>query len=242
MRIAIAGVGLIGGSIARAAHAAGHEVIGVDRAPVLRRARRVLTGTARLADLGRVDLLVLAAPPLANLRMLEELAGTELVITDVTSVKQPVVRAARRIRNFVGGHPMAGREKGGFEASDPRLFRNRPWILTPTARTPRPALRRVEQLVGICGARTVRMTPAAHDRAVAALSHLPQVVAWALDGAPDAAVPRAIAGSGWRDTTRLAGSPRELWREILALNAPEVRRVLRRFERSLARVRREMDV
>jgi prephenate dehydrogenase len=241
--VAVVGLGLIGGSLARALTQAGYGVVGVDRDSVRRRATRAgavacTTGTVEAA--AGVDVVVLAAPPEANLRLLGRLARVarpDLAVTDVGSVKKPIVDEARRlgVAGFVGGHPMAGTEGAGFPASTPDLFRGRPWILSP-ARDPR-ASRRVRALVRAVGARPVEMEPAAHDRAVAFLSHVPQLVAWALAAAArgDDVASRwlSLAGPGFLDMTRLARSPRGLWREILAQNDREVGRALAAFLREV---------
>jgi prephenate dehydrogenase len=243
--IAIVGLGLIGGSLARALTRAGYGVIGVDRESVRRRAVRAgaVAGTAGTVEAAaRMDVIVLAAPPEANLRLLGRLARVArpgLAITDVGSVKRPIVEEARRLGldGFVGGHPMAGTEGAGFLASSPDLFLRRPWALTPARDAA--AARRVRSLVLAVGARPVEVEPAAHDRAVAFLSHLPQVVAWALAGAAasDEVAARwlSLAGPGFHDMTRLARSPRALWREILGQNDREVSRALVAFVRELRR-------
>jgi prephenate dehydrogenase len=235
----VAGLGLIGGSLALALRRAGHQVIGVDRAAVLRRARAAgaLTGTARTVSgaATAADLVVLAAPPDVNLRLLEELAvgAPEARVTDVTSVKQPIVRLARRLRlrGFVGGHPMAGREQGGFGGADAQLFQGRPWILTPERTTDPAAVRAAERLARAVGARVVHRKAAEHDRAVARVSHLPQLVAWALADA--AAGHQDLAGPAYREMTRLAASPPGLWAQILDQNAAEVEAAVRAFVRAL---------
>lgn len=245
--VAVVGLGLIGGSLACDLTRAGYRVIGIDRPSIRRRARArgyVATTRASLtAALRTADLVVLAVPPRASLELLREAARASrasgrpgLVITDVVSVKQPIVRLAERLglRGFVGGHPMAGRERGGLAAARAGLFQGRAWALTPTTRTRRRALRAVRALVRAVGARPVTLDAAAHDRSVAVLSHLPQLVAWALAAAARArGVDARLAGPAWREMTRLARSPRALWREILAANAREVRRARNVFERSL---------
>jgi prephenate dehydrogenase len=244
-RVAVVGLGLIGGSLTRALSRAGYEVVGVDRPEVLRKARaaRVLAATAPRADaIEDVDLVFLAAPPRANRALLGQLAaaGSRAVISDLGSVKAPICREARRLglsSQFVGGHPMAGTERSGFGASSADLFRDHPWLLTPDGSSPR-ALRLVAAVVRATGARPVRLPPAEHDRAMAFLSHVPQIVAWALAAAagadPVGARRRDLAGPGFRDMTRLARSPRDLWREILAENRLEVRRALAALRRALA--------
>lgn len=235
--VAIVGLGLIGGSLARALTRAGWRVIGVDRPRVVRRARRAgaVAGTASLERASRVaEVFVLAAPPAGNRRLLRHLArlgGRDRVITDVGSVKVPICREARRLglRGFVGGHPMAGSERSGFGASSADLFSGRPWVLTPPRRDD-PAVRLVQALVRAAGARPVTLPAGVHDRIMAFLSHLPQLLAWALHDATrrDRVAGRHLdlAGPGFRDMTRLAASPRPLWREILQENRTAVTRAV----------------
>lgn len=244
-RIVVAGLGLVGGSLARALHEAGYVVVGVDRRATLARAGAagVLAAafTSFEAALDDARILVLAAPPRASLLLLRRLARlrpTSLVITDVTSIKRPMVAEARRLglRRFVGGHPVAGNEGRGFAASKADLFRGRAWVLTPEG-ADAAAVRAVRSLVRATGARPVAMRAEEHDRVLAFLSHLPQIAAWALSAAArgDRAARHwlALAGPGFRDMTRLARSPRGLWREILKGNRDEVARALAAFARAL---------
>ena len=240
--VAVVGLGLVGGSLARALSEAGWSVLGLDRARVLRRAKAAgAIGPFRIdlkAAAREADIIVLAAPPKANLGLLRELAalGTRGAITDVGSVKGPICREAARLGldTFVGGHPMAGNERSGFSASSPDLFRGRTWIVTGRSSS---SMRAVRSMVRAVGARAYAMNAEDHDRAMAFLSHVPQVVSWALLGcASRDAVARkhlAIAGPGFRDMTRLAASPRTLWREILKQNRPEVVRAIGKLARSL---------
>jgi prephenate dehydrogenase len=197
------------------------------------------------AALRGAQLVVLAAPPLATLELLDSLAGEwrdalagEAVVTDVASTKSVVAdRAAACSLRFVGGHPMAGREVTGIEGASADLFVGRPWVVTPTAGTAEEDVQRVEWLARASGASPVRLSPPAHDAAVAAISHLPLVMAAALveavaadatwhggaGGAP------ALAASGWRDTTRLAAGSPEMGAGILATNAAPVAARLRRL-------------
>ena len=246
--VAIVGLGLVGGSLARALSAAGYRVIGYDRPRVLRQARAAgaIAVAARSVPLAvaDADIVVLAASPRTNRRLLPQAAraaraGTTL--TDVGSVKRGICGDARRrgLTRFVGGHPMAGREASGFAASSPDLFHGRWWILTPEAGTAPSAVRAVRALVRAAGARPVVMPPAEHDRVVAFLSHVPQVVAWALVGAAQqdrvAAAHRDVAGPAFRDMTRLARSPKPLWREILRENRAEVDAALKSLVAQLRR-------
>jgi prephenate dehydrogenase len=246
--VAVVGLGLVGGSLARALTEAGYRVIGHDRPAVLRAASSagaIASAAPRLRDaVADADVVVLAASPRTNRRLLPEVARAArpgAVLTDVGSVKRGICADARRrrIARFVGGHPMAGRETSGFAASKPDLFRDRWWILTPDAGLAPAALRIVRGLVRAAGARPIVMTPAEHDRAVAFLSHVPQVLAWALLAAArsDRVASRrlAVAGPAFREMTRLAGSPRPLWREILRENRAEVRLALAALRAALRR-------
>jgi prephenate dehydrogenase len=242
VRLALLGLGLIGGSVARAAHAAGWHVAAwtpSGTGPRIARAEGaidVAAGTRREA-LADADLVVLAAPPVACLELLVALASAErdalrgdVVISDVASTKVLLVeRAAALGLRYVGGHPMAGRETSGFDAGSADLFRDRPWVMVPPAATDEAAVARVEELVRACGARPLRMTAAEHDAAVAAISHLPLVVAAALveavAGGPGDPVPpgwpaaAALAAGGWAGATRLALGQPAMGAGIAATNA-----------------------
>jgi prephenate dehydrogenase len=243
--VAIVGLGLVGGSLARALTRRGYRVTGIDWPLVVRRAlrmRAVTCGATRAEAAAASDVVVLAAPPATNLRLLRRLARVAapgLVLTDVSSVKREIVREAARLGldGFVGGHPMAGTEKRGLAASSADLFANATWWLVPAASAR--ANRAVRRLVRDAGARPLTTDALSHDRAMAFLSHAPQVVAWALrDAARSDAVARRHlrhAGPGFRGMTRLARSPRGLWQDILGANRAELRRALAALARALAR-------
>jgi prephenate dehydrogenase len=244
MRVAIIGLGQIGGSVGRALIAAGDgwHVAGWTRSADARRAAASdgLQIASSIDDACRdADLVVLAAPPLACLDLLDALAGplraslgADAVITDVTSTKVALAgRAATTGLRFVGGHPMAGREATGYAASDPTLFAGRPWVVTPPEPADAEAEERVAQVATACGAEVIRLDPATHDAAVAAISHLPLVVATALVEAiaagPDWPLERRLAAGGWAGMTRLARGDVEMGTGILATNAPAVAARLR---------------
>jgi prephenate dehydrogenase len=243
--VAIVGLGLVGGSLARALTRQGYEVTGIDWPLVVRRAlatRAITRAATRAEAAAHSDVVVLAAPPATNLRLLRRLARVappQLVLTDVSSVKGDIVREAARLglRGFVGGHPMAGTEKRGFAASSAGLFQGATWWLVPSRSAS--ANRGVRALVRDAGACPVTTDAASHDRVMAFLSHVPQVVAWALleTARADPVARRQLgrAGPGFRDMTRLARSPRALWQDILAANRLEVRRALSALARSLER-------
>jgi prephenate dehydrogenase len=251
-RAAIVGVGLIGGSLALAARAAGliGEVVGLGRSAanldVARQRGIIDRAVQEPAAIGPVDLVVLAVPVRSTARMAAALLphlrpGT--VVTDVGSVKGEVVAQCEAAlpadRPFVGGHPIAGSERAGAAAAHAGLFRGAPCVLTPTARTDATALAAVRALWEGVGARVSEMTPAAHDRALAWVSHLPHVVAYALVGALAGADGQlaALAGGSWRDATRVAASPAELWRDIFLANREAVLAATDAFGAEVARLR-----
>jgi prephenate dehydrogenase len=250
MRIAMLGLGLIGGSVVRAlrdpqGRAGTGEWSIVAWTPYGRGPAAALDDGVidRVADspeaaIDGADLIVLAGPAPDCLEQLDELAGPwrrllapDAVITDVASTKEAIVlRATALGLRFVGGHPMAGRETSGYESSGADLFVDRPWVVVPTSDTA--AVERVEHLAMACGARPVRLGAAAHDRAVAGVSHLPLIIAAALveavagdgSGGPSGDWPMAaeLAASGWRDMTRLARGDVTMGTGIIATNAPAI--------------------
>jgi prephenate dehydrogenase len=235
--LGIAGVGLIGGSIALRARAAGATVIGFDRDPNALRdalAAGALDATAPdLATLAaRCTVVAIALPvdaTVAALAATPELAGPELVF-DVASVKAPAVAAARGIERFVASHPLAGREVGGFAAAEATLFEGRTWAIVPARDAAAQA--RLEALVAGLGARPLAIGAADHDRLVAVSSHLPQLLSVALGarlaaaGARDARV-YDLCGPGMASMLRLARSDAALWGPIAQANASPLAEALR---------------
>jgi prephenate dehydrogenase len=252
-RVTIAGVGLIGGSLALAARAAGWmgEIVGLARNP------RTLAEAQRrgIIDRGSLDpqeaardaeLLVLAVPVRAIATVARQCLpalGPSCIVTDVGSVKAPIVAALGPLlsppRAFVGGHPIAGTDEQGPEAADPGLFRDQLCILTPDSGTDAAATESIEQLWRAVGMRVERLAPKRHDEILAAVSHLPHVLAFALVNAVTAAgIDLARYGGGsLRDATRVASSSVEMWRDILIANAPAIDIVLSRFDHEIARLR-----
>lgn len=227
--LGIAGIGLIGGSIALRAHAAGATVIGYDRDPAALAAAMAagaLDATAPdLATLAeRSTIVALALPVEATidaLRTTPALDRPELVF-DVASVKVPVVAAARERAHFVASHPLAGRETGGFGAADATLFEQRTWAVAPAGDAVAQA--RLEAFVTALGARPLVIAADAHDRLVAISSHLPQVLSVLLGaqlaaaGETDARV-YDLCGPGMQSMLRLARSDADLWAPIAQANA-----------------------
>lgn len=246
--VAIIGVGLIGGSFALALRRAGFRgrIIGVSSAPVVAAAldRGVVDEALPLAEAAaRADLVYLAQPIgriLDTLRRLDPVIREDALVTDAGSTKREIVATAsmhlRRCR-FLGGHPMAGKETRGIEEADAALFEGRTYVLTPQVPTDLdPDF--VEWIARI-GAVPVILDPAEHDRVVALTSHLPQLASTAIAAtvAEKAGDRLEVSGPGLLDTTRLAMSSYDLWRDILATNAPEIERALNAYIGELEHIR-----
>ena len=234
-RLAIVGVGLIGGSIALAVRERwpAVRIAGLDRQAILAHALgsgAIDRAAAGLADIADADLVVLAAPVRQNVELLGQLAAQvngSAVITDVGGTKRDIVRAAGALSTavFVGGHPIGGAERGGFGFARPDLFRGRPWIFTPGPAVPADVLDRLFRFAQGTGARPSTLGAAEHDHLMAFLSHLPQLAASALMevvGRAAGADGLRLSGRGLVDTTRLASSPASVWGEICASNADEI--------------------
>ncbi len=233
-RIGIIGIGLIGGSVARAARAADPAVsivgLDVDDVAVAAVAAGVIDRAVDLDTLAQCDLIVLAAPVSANLAWMDRLAarGTSAVVTDVGGTKRQMnakaTELAERLR-FVGGHPMAGSERSGFQASDAALFRDRKWFVVPPPRMHDHVVTQLQSWIGAFGAQPTVVDAETHDRVMAAVSALPQVVVSALMAVVGERVDvegLAMSGPGLRDTTRLAGSAATWMTDGLAHNSREV--------------------
>ena len=252
--VVLAGVGLLGGSIGLGLHQRflARRVIGLDPDPVALEAARGLgvIDSARLEPgpwLAEADLVVLATPVRSLERLARELAPhlrEDAIVTDVGSVKAPLVRALTDLR-FVGGHPMAGSERDGVLNADAALLENAVWVLTPDHSTDAAALTMVSELVRGLGARPIEVPPELHDRLVATVSHLPYLAAVALTKAVGEADERdllaLLAAGGFRDLTRVAsGSPR-MSRDMVVANGAAVRDALRDFSRQLEAVAALLD-
>jgi prephenate dehydrogenase len=249
-RVRVVGTGLLGTSVGLALRARGVDVTLYDPSPTAAALARDL-GAGRLSsgEDDDPDLVVVAAPPdvVGDVVVHELAAYPRAVVTDVASVKAAPLATVRSaggdLRRYVGGHPMAGRERSGAVAARGDLFTGRPWVLAPTTESDPAAVRRVRELAESVGAVVSLMEARVHDEAVAVVSHLPQVaaslVAARLRDVPEAAV--ALAGQGVRDVTRIAASDPVLWTQILAGNAAAVRHVLRLAQDDLARLIASLD-
>ncbi|MDW5325653.1 prephenate dehydrogenase [Plantactinospora sp. KLBMP9567] len=245
MDVAVIGLGLIGGSVLRALASTGHAVLGYDADPATRATARTAAAQAPPAARWQVartvrdavagaDLVVIAVPLPAVAGVLDELSGAGYtgLVTDVTSVKEPVrVLVDRHLRGgadrragFVGGHPMAGRETSGFGAADPDLFTGCAWVLClePGATPVADWLELAALLTGI-GARVVPAVAAEHDRAVAAVSHVPHLLATAIAAvAADDPLAGTLAAGSFRDGTRVAATRPDLVAAMCGGNAAAV--------------------
>jgi prephenate dehydrogenase len=252
-RVALVGTGLIGGSVGLALRRAGVEVIGLD--PDVDRA-------ARARDVGAVDLLassltevasgvdlVVVAVPVGAVAdvVIEALDAGAPLVTDVGSVKGPVVGAVEFARpdlgrRFVGGHPMAGSEQEGLDGASADLFAGATWVLTPTSITDPEAFAAVRAMVGELGADTIALAPDIHDALVAVVSHVPQLAASTLmnvanEGSDRHAVMLRLAAGGFRDMTRIASGNPGIWPDICIANRDAIVTALDQYLAALMQVR-----
>ncbi|MEV0188334.1 prephenate dehydrogenase [Kitasatospora purpeofusca] len=242
MRTAVVvGTGLIGTSAALALTGRGLTVHLEDADPdAARTAASLGAGTTEPAD-GPVDLAIIAVPPALVGKVLADCQrrGLAEYYTDVASVKDgpraEIAALGCDTVHYLGSHPMAGRERSGPLAARADLFEGRPWVLTPTPDTDTGTLNAVLELVALCGAMPIVMDAAAHDRAVALVSHAPQLlsslVAARLEHADETAI--RLSGQGVRDVTRIAASNPAMWVDILSANAGAVADVLAEFAADL---------
>ncbi len=258
-RIAIVGLGLIGGSLARALKDAcsGVHIGAADHNEIALRLalrQKVIDRAGNVAEICLdADLVIIAAPPLAApalLRELESCLAPGAVVTDVASAKEHLLGTLAALpcgfrARVVPGHPLAGSESSGYEASKADLFRDRNVVLTPLNDTDPAAIAMVHNLWRMLGANVLAMSAARHDRILALTSHLPHLLAFAVadllarrEPAPDA---NHYAASGFADFTRLAASDPKLWSEIFRANAPAAVAALDAFVEDLTQIRNEIS-
>lgn len=237
-RLAVIGVGLIGGSFALDLKRKGlvGEVVGAGRSRVNLDLALQIGLIDVIADdpasaVAEADLTLLAIPVGAMPELFRAIAPAlkpGCIVTDAGSTKQDVIAAARaglgdKVAQFVPGHPIAGAETSGAAAARAGLYQDKPFILTPLPENNATEVDQVEALWAACGAQVARMDPAEHDGVFAAVSHLPHLAAFALmeelAGRPKADVYFRYAGAGFRDFTRIAGSHPEMWRDITLANS-----------------------
>lgn len=252
--LAIVGVGLIGGSLALALRQAGavQRITGVGRNLAnLQRAKAlgvIDDFVTEFEDMDSPDVIVLAVPLGAMRAMMEKLkpfVSETTVLTDVGSAKQSILKDAEAVFgaapvNMVPGHPIAGNEKHGVEAAFKTLFDQRRVILTPHAHSAAQATSTVRQMWEACGAEVVEMNATHHDEVLAATSHLPHMLAYALVDTlarmDDSQEIFDFAAGGFRDFTRIASSDPQMWHDICVANREALVEVLRAFNEDLHRL------
>ena len=257
-QLAIVGVGLLGGSVAKAARLGGlaRRIVGVGRDPErLRPAVEDGTLDTAVTDLDagvrEADVILLAAPVLAIEGLLERVWGAAAngaLITDVGSTKRNIVRTAERLAvtrplAFVGSHPLAGSEQAGYRVARADLFRGATVVVTPTEKTELAALKTTTGLWEALGAHVTSLDPETHDRTVAAISHLPHLIACALVDGAGRVEPGALelAARGFRDTTRIAGGDPDMWTEIFLANRDALTAGIEAFRQALGDLQRVIE-
>mgnify|MGYP000871427387 FL=1 len=262
-RIIIAGLGLIGGSLAKAFRRtnSGFEIIGVEKdkdsrdlaledGTVNRAYETVEDAASAITDSQVVFLCTPVSGIPGLLKALGDIARPGTILTDVGSVKVRIMEEAARILPkdicFIGGHPMAGAEQSGYPASRAHLFENAYYVLTPPPGTPEEIRKSLELLIASTGALPLILDPLTHDRKVGSVSHLPHIIAAALvntvreaDG-PDRAALKLAAG-GFKDITRIASSDPEMWRDICLSNREQLMPLLAGVIRHLSRFGRALE-
>jgi prephenate dehydrogenase len=245
--VAVAGLGLMGGSLAMALKRSGAavSVLGADANPaILERAQTLGIVDGPVSDFTKIDLIVLAMPVRGIIAWLES-CGSQLpahcIVMDLGSTKRAVVAAMNRLTaQCVGGHPMCGKESAGLDSADGALFQQARFVLTPTERTTERALAAAKALVVAVGANLIVLDAKAHDRAVAAISHMPYLLSVALvntvGGLGDENAAR-LAASGYRSMSRLAASDLLMWSDIIATNGPAIVDMLDRCQREIDALR-----
>ena len=261
-KVAVIGIGLIGGSLSLALkkHRPDLEITGFDRPEVLDEAKRRgaidnVASTAADAVTG-AELVVIAVPIAGILHTLTEIAPAltaGAIVTDVGSVKRPIMEHAQAVlpatATFIGGHPMAGSERSGLHHADPFLFENATYVLCPPAPIRADEFAREQasfvEIIEAVGARIIVLDAERHDRIAAAVSHLPQLLAVALmnyvgrlHDADDAFL--RLAAGGFRDMTRIAASPFDMWQDILVANEGPILDMLAGFATELQKTRNKV--
>ena len=245
-KVAIVGVGLVGGSIALAIKNKGlaKEVIGVSRHKktllLAKRMGAIDKGALDLNIIRDADLVILATPVSAITKLaakISKIVKKECLITDVGSTKQAIVSELERIfPNYVGSHPLAGSEKRGILNADPRILKDSLCIFTPTGNTNKAAQEKIARFWSMLGARVVYLTSGVHDRILSFVSHLPHLVAFSLiDTVPSSYL--KFASAGLKDTTRVAASDSEIWSDIFLSNKNNILESIDIFQANLSKIK-----
>ncbi|MDJ0661523.1 MAG: prephenate/arogenate dehydrogenase [Crocosphaera sp.] len=251
MKIGIIGLGLIGGSLGLDLRNCGHIVYGVSRKETTCQ-KAIEKGVVDDASininfLSTVDIIFICTPIGLISQTLQQLTSylkPEVIITDVGSVKTPIVRECEILwHNFVGGHPMAGTAEQGIEAAQTNLFKNAPYVVTPTEKTPKQSIKILEDLAKSLGSKIYTCSPEIHDQAVAWISHLPVMISASLIAACVAEKDKTIlqlaqklASSGFKDTSRVGGGNPELGVMMAQYNKTALLQALRGYRQQLEEI------
>lgn len=229
--VVIVGVGLIGGSFALALRKIGYqgEILGVSSPSTISSAKGIIDRGISLNEAQQADLIFLAQPIHKIIQTLPQLSGAKGLITDAGSTKREICQAARNLPQFIGGHPMAGKEVRGVENSDPDLFLNRPWLLT--AEPPEWFRTILEQI----GSRVMVTTPEEHDSMIALASHMPQLVSCAIARVTKPV--KSVGGPGLESMTRLSRSSYDIWKDIIETNREQAIAALSQIIQETSRLR-----
>jgi prephenate dehydrogenase len=258
--VAIVGLGLIGGSfgLALKKHGLARRRVGFGRLPTVARALAAQAIDEGTDDLGQAvraaDLIILAAPVgaiLDSLPQLKRLARPTALVTDVGSTKAAICACALQSFGdeplFLGGHPLAGKERAGVANAEATLFERARYVLTPLEEShlQDPRVKAFISLIETMGARWQIMDPARHDRALAFLSHLPQLLSSGLasliaEQSQEARLPVELAATGFRDVTRLAESPYSMWRDICLTNLENIQQALEALGQKLEFIKQHL--
>ncbi len=254
-KVAIIGVGLIGGSIGLAIKnkKLAKLVVGVARKEkTLKDALRLKAADKVTRNIQKAvkdaDLVILCQPVeaiISSLPKISRFLKAGAIITDVGSSKEKIVESAERFLSrevfFVGSHPLAGSEKKGINFASAQIFKHSICVLTPTPRTNYEALKVIRELWQKIGAKTFTLKPSLHDSIVAFVSHLPHVLAFSLINSIPSAYLK-FSSSGLKDTTRIASSDAEIWKDICLSNSAQILKSINQFEAALKKLKRQISL
>ncbi|MGK7942564.1 MAG: prephenate/arogenate dehydrogenase [Crocosphaera sp.] len=256
MKIGIIGLGLIGGSLGFDLRHRGHRVYGVSRTESTceRAIERGLVDEANISlkSLNTVDIIFVCTPInkiYSTVKNLINDLNPKIIITDVGSVKTPIVEECEKLwPNFIGGHPMAGTAQQGIESAQKNLFKNAPYVITPTEKTPKNSIKILENLACSLNSTVYTCSPEEHDQAVAWISHLPVMISAGLIasclGERDKNVvtlAQKLASSGFKDTSRVGGGNPELGVMMAEYNQKALLKALKGYHQQLEQIIEKID-
>ena len=251
-RVAIIGAGLIGGSLAQAIKENGIalEVVGYFRKDSsLKKAKKYHTLDNYYRDLNKAvsgaDLIVLATPVYSIIKIgieIKNFISSEAIITDAGSTKKEIVVKLGRLypKKYLGAHPLAGSEKKGIENADPKLFKDRIVVLTPTSKTPEVVIKRLKFFWKSLGAKVIVLDSETHDKMLSKVSHLPHILMYPLlDSVTKEDL--KLASSGFRDATRIAASDSKIWSDIILSNKKNIVKDIDSYIKRLRKYKRLIE-